>query len=51
MVESVQRQLSSLVLTEEGRSIADEGSHEVRVFNAVHPTAGALQSDIMVRVH
>lgn len=36
-------------LTEEGKEIAEQGSQEARVFNAV-PLEGLTQSDLMVRL-
>ena len=49
MIKSEQRQFTTWVLTEEGRQVAREGSHEVHVFLAVHPVDGTPQSEVMVR--
>ena len=48
MIKTDPRQFTTWVLTEEGRQMMQEGSYEVRVFEAVDPTNGTLQSAIMV---
>ena len=35
-------------MTEEGREIVQNGSHEVRIFEAVDPTNGTPQNELMV---
>ena len=36
------------MLTEEGSEILQNGSHEVRLFNAVDPNKGTPQEELMV---
>jgi phenylalanyl-tRNA synthetase alpha chain len=37
-------------LTEEGEEIANTGSHEAKVFNAIPPTGGILIADLVASV-
>ena len=48
VVSTEQRQFESWVLTGEGQEVVENGSHEARVYNAVTPDGGSLQSEIMV---
>lgn len=48
MILAQQRQFDKWVLTDEGSEVTREGSHEARVYSAVDPKTGSLQSDIMV---
>ena len=50
VIKSEQRQFTTWVLTDEGKQVAREGSHEVHVFLAVHPTDGTPQAEVMVRI-
>ena len=45
VVNVKQKQLENWVLTEEGQSIAENGSHEANLFNSV-PDEGMLQADV-----
>jgi phenylalanyl-tRNA synthetase alpha chain len=47
VISVAQHQEETWELTEEGRHIVENGSHEVRVYNAVDPTNGILQSELM----
>ncbi len=48
VIRTEQRQFENWVLTAEGEEIVEGGSHEARLFNAVDPTAGTLQTELMV---
>ena len=43
-----QLQSDRWVLTDEGKDIVKHGSHEARVFYAINPEKGTLQSELMV---
>ena len=48
VVSSEQRQFERWILTGEGQDVVEKGSHEARVYHAVAPDEGTLQSEIMV---
>lgn len=51
MIKTELRQFNRWELTKEGAEIAENGSHEVRVFLAVDKDQGILHSEIIVRVY
>lgn len=48
MIEVKQKSSLKLELTNEGKAVADSGSHEALIFCAI-PEEGILQSEIMVK--
>ena len=48
MIKTELQQLEKLKLTKEGVEIAENGSHEFRVFMAVDKDHGSLHSELMV---
>jgi len=50
VIESTQQTSKKWELTEEGRNVAETGSYEALVFNAVPPQTGILQADVMKNV-
>lgn len=48
VITAEQRSSKHWELTGEGCEIAEQGSHEARVFNAI-PAEGLLQNELMVR--
>ena len=47
-MQSEQRQFERWELTEEGRNVVEQGSHEARVFQAVDADEGTTQVKLMV---
>ena len=50
LIRSDQTSSKRLELTEEGRQVAENGSHEAVVYSAVPPDGGILQAQLMVRL-
>lgn len=48
MIEYTANDVDKYILTKEGTEILQNGSHEVRVFNAIPATGGLLISDLTV---
>lgn len=48
MITCEQRSFNAWSLTDEGEQVLQQGSHEAVVYNAVDPTVGTLQVDVMV---
>ena len=48
VIEAELKSSSEWVLTDEGKSVANEGSHEALVFNAVPADGSTTQAEIMV---
>ena len=48
VIKTEQKQDELWELTEEGREIVQNGSHEVRIFEAVDPSNGTPQNELMV---
>lgn len=44
------KQFSQWTLTDEGKTVASNGSHEAQVFNAVPSTGSILHSEIMASI-
>ena len=49
-ISAEQRQSKSLELTKEGQEIAEKGSYEALIFNAI-PAGGVFQAELMVNSH
>ncbi|XP_019864049.1 PREDICTED: phenylalanine--tRNA ligase alpha subunit-like, partial [Amphimedon queenslandica] len=47
VIKTEQKQTELWELAEEGKEIAENGSHEVRLFEAVHQSTGAPQNELM----
>ena len=49
LINCEQRSFQRWDITEEGQRVAEHGSYEARVYNAI-PQGGLLQSDLMVNI-